>query len=46
MHTNPADDLLREEFNRWAEAGKGEEMERHHLDITEKTIRMMELRPG
>jgi arsenite methyltransferase len=46
MNTNPADDLLREEFNRWAEAGKGEEMERHHLDITEKTIRMMELRPG
>jgi arsenite methyltransferase len=46
MNTNRADDLLREEFNRWAEAGKGEEMERHHLDITEKTIRMMELRPG
>jgi ubiquinone/menaquinone biosynthesis C-methylase UbiE len=46
MNTNRADDLLREEFNRWAEAGKGEEMARHHLDITEKTIRMMELRPG
>jgi arsenite methyltransferase len=46
MNTNRADDLLREEFNRWAEAGKGEEMERHHLDITEKAIRMMELRPG
>jgi len=42
---NP-DELLREEFNRWAEAGRGEEMERHHLDITEKTIRRMELRPG
>ena len=41
-----ADDLLRDEFNRWAEAGKGEEMERHHLDITEKTVRMMQLRPG
>jgi len=40
------DDILREEFNRWAEAGRGEEMERHHLDITEKTIRLMELRPG
>src|SRR5690349_9581380 len=40
------DDLLRQEFNRWAEAGRGEEMERHHLDITEKTIRMMELGPG
>ncbi|HZQ91651.1 MAG TPA: class I SAM-dependent methyltransferase [Terriglobales bacterium] len=40
------DDKLREEFNKWAEAGKGEEMERHHLDITEKTIRQMELRAG
>src|SRR2546423_10775880 len=40
------DDLLRAEFNRWAETGRGEEMERHHLDITEKTIRLMDLRPG
>jgi arsenite methyltransferase len=40
------DDKLREEFNKWAEAGKGEEMERHHLDITEKTIRQMALRAG
>jgi len=40
------DDLLREEFNRWAEQGRGEEMERHHLDITEKTLRRMELRAG
>jgi ubiquinone/menaquinone biosynthesis C-methylase UbiE len=40
------DQILREEFNRWAEAGRGEEMERHHLDITEKTIRLMDLRPG
>ena len=46
MAINNADELLREEFNRWAEAGKGEEMERHHLDITEKTIRLMELHPG
>ncbi|MBZ5568734.1 MAG: methyltransferase domain-containing protein [Acidobacteriia bacterium] len=37
---------LREEFNRWAEAGRGEEMEKHHRDITEKAIRRMELRPG
>src|ERR1700751_1479239 len=41
-----ADEKLQEEFNRWAEAGEGEAMERHHLDITEKTIRRMELRPG
>lgn len=40
------DDRLQQEFNRWAEEGEGEKMERHHLDITEKTIRLMELRPG
>src|SRR5438067_3026030 len=44
---NPSpDEKLQLEFNRWAEQGEGEEMERHHLDITEKTIRLMELRPG
>jgi len=42
---NP-DERLRSEFNKWAEQGRGEEMERHHRDITEKTIRRMELRPG
>src|SRR5512147_729932 len=42
---NP-DERLKEEFNRWAEAGEGEKMERHHLDIVEKTIRHMGLRPG
>jgi arsenite methyltransferase len=40
------DERLQQEFNRWAVQGRGEEMERHHLDITEKTIRLMELRPG
>jgi len=40
------DEKLQSEFNRWAEAGEGEKMERHHLDITEKTIRLMDLRPG
>ena len=40
------DELLRNEFNQWAEQGRGEEMERHHLDITEKALRHMELRPG
>src|SRR5438874_5273009 len=40
------DQQLQQEFNRWAEAGRGEEMERHHLNITEKTIRLMNLRPG
>ena len=46
MNLKSTDDLLREEFNRWAEQGRGEEMERHHLDITEKTLRRMELRAG
>ncbi len=40
------DEKLQHEFNRWASAGEGEKMERHHLDITEKTIRLMNLRPG
>lgn len=40
------DENLQQEFNRWAEAGEGEKMRHHHLDITEKTIRLMSLRPG
>ncbi|MGH9492083.1 MAG: class I SAM-dependent methyltransferase [Terriglobales bacterium] len=40
------DEILQQEFNRWAEEGRGEEMEKHHLNITEQTIRRMELRPG
>jgi ubiquinone/menaquinone biosynthesis C-methylase UbiE len=40
------DEQLKNEFNRWAQAGEGEKMEQHHLDITEKTIRLMNLRPG
>ncbi|MGH9554757.1 MAG: class I SAM-dependent methyltransferase [Terriglobales bacterium] len=42
---NP-DELLQQEFNRWAEQGRGEEMEKHHLDITGKTLRVMDLKPG
>lgn len=41
-----ADEQLRQEFNRWAQAGEGEKMEQHHLAITEKTIRQMDLRSG
>ena len=40
------DEQLRSEFNRWAEEGRGEEMEKHHISITEQTIRRMDLRPG
>jgi ubiquinone/menaquinone biosynthesis C-methylase UbiE len=49
MTGNPAltpDERLQLEFNRWAEAGEGEKMEQHHLDITLKTLRSMDLRPG
>jgi SAM-dependent methyltransferase len=36
---------LREEFNRWAEAGRGEEMEREHLPIVGPALELMKLRP-
>ncbi len=38
---NDAEDLLREEFNRWAMAGRGEQMHQDHLRITEKAIPLM-----
>src|SRR5271168_2531209 len=41
-----SDERLQQEFNRWADEGEGAKMERHHLDITEKTLRRMDLRPG
>ena len=36
-------DLLREEFNRWAEAGRGEGMEQEHLPITLPVLEKMRL---
>lgn len=36
---------LREEFNRWAEAGRGEGMERDHLPIVLPMLAQMSLRP-
>jgi ubiquinone/menaquinone biosynthesis C-methylase UbiE len=39
-------EALQNEFNRWAEQGRGAEMERHHLSIAEQTIRLMQLQPG
>jgi arsenite methyltransferase len=41
-----ADEKLQLEFNRWAEAGEGEKMEHHHLDITRKSLRLMDLHAG
>jgi len=40
------DEQMQKEFNEWAAAGRGEEMERHHASIVEQTLRQMELRPG
>jgi len=46
MSDPKSNDRLQQEFNQWAQAGEGEKMERHHLDITEKTIQRMGLRAG
>jgi arsenite methyltransferase len=40
------EEKLQTEFNRWAQEGRGDEMERHHVPITEPVLRMMDLRPG
>jgi arsenite methyltransferase len=44
--TGAADERLRQEFNEWAEQGKGEEMEHHHISITQQTLATMKLKPG
>ena len=36
---------LREEFNRWAEAGKGESMENDHLPIVQPVLALMQIAP-
>jgi ubiquinone/menaquinone biosynthesis C-methylase UbiE len=40
-----SDQKLQQEFNQWAAAGRGDEMEDHHSDITEQTLALMELQP-
>ena len=40
------DEHMRREFNEWAEAGRGEEMENHHISITQQTLAVMKLKPG
>jgi len=37
---------LRQEFNRWAEAGRGDEMEEYHLPITLPVLEKMRLEPA
>jgi arsenite methyltransferase len=41
-----AEQRVRDEFNQWAEQGRGEEMEAHHISITEQTLALMDLKPG
>lgn len=40
-----AEQQLRQEFNRWADQGRGEEMERHHIPITAPVVELMRLQP-
>lgn len=45
MTKRQSDQVLREEFNRWAEAGRGEGMEQEHLPITLPALEQMQLAP-
>ena len=44
--TISTDERMRREFNEWAEAGRGEEMENHHISITRQTLALMNPQPG
>jgi ubiquinone/menaquinone biosynthesis C-methylase UbiE len=44
--SSQADQKLQQEFNQWAAAGRGDEMESHHSDITEQTLALMDIQPG
>ncbi len=46
MTRSQPDEALREEFNRWAEAGRGEGMEQEHLPITLPVLEKMSLAPA
>src|SRR5258707_13961604 len=41
--SSQADHKLQQEFNQWAAAGRGDEMESHHSDITEQTLALMDI---
>lgn len=43
--SSSADHKLQQEFNQWAAAGRGDEMEDHHSDITDQTLALMDIRP-
>jgi len=46
MPNNIVEENLQKEFNRWAEEGRGEEMESHHLPIVEPMLALMHLQPS
>jgi ubiquinone/menaquinone biosynthesis C-methylase UbiE len=46
VHSSEADKKLQLEFNQWAAAGRGDEMESHHSDITEQTLALMDIQPS
>ncbi len=39
-------DQLQQEFNQWAEDGRGDEMERHHMPIFEPTLPLLDVKPS
>jgi ubiquinone/menaquinone biosynthesis C-methylase UbiE len=41
-----ADKKIQQEFNQWAAAGRGDEMEDHHSDITDQTLGLMNIQPN
>jgi SAM-dependent methyltransferase len=43
---SPTDENLREEFNRWADSGKGESMEHEHWPITKPALGLMQIDPA
>jgi len=43
--SSSADHRLQQEFNQWAAAGRGDEMEDHHSDITGQTLALMDIQP-
>ena len=45
MTKSRTDENLREEFNRWAESGKGESMEHEHWPITKPALGLMQIEP-
>ncbi|MGA7922042.1 MAG: class I SAM-dependent methyltransferase [Candidatus Acidiferrales bacterium] len=43
MTKPPTDENLREEFNRWADSGRGESMEHEHWPITKPVLGLMQI---